>query len=305
MSSNNHVLIVGSIAFDDLEMPTGIYENVWGGAATYASIAASVFSKVHIVGVVGDDFPISLLNSFKERGIDTQGIERAPGKTFRWRGRYSHDLLSRITLETHLNVFSQFSPTIPESARHDPLILLGNIHPRLQQEVLNQLIAPHMVIVDTMNFWIAQEPTALNRLLEKTDVLVINEEETRELSGIHNLVKAAKNILKRGPKQLIIKRGEHSALLFDQEDIFFVPAYPLEDVLDPTGAGDAFAGGLIGYLATCTDISSSTLREGMYYATALASFCVEGIGTERLLAISTNNLIERTNKLKELVLVHR
>ncbi len=294
-------LIVGSMAFDDLEMPSGTFENVLGGAATYSSIAASLLAPVRLVGVVGSDFPAAVLEDLKTRGVDTAGVEHADGKTFRWRGRYSQDLSSRTTLDTQLNVFADFRPKIPAEFRSSPFVLLGNIHPALQLEVLAQVEKPKLVMADTMNFWITGEPKLLGEVLAKIDLLVINDEEARDLTGIHNLVKAAADIRKRGPSRLIIKRGEHGALYFDDAGVFFAPGYPLEEVLDPTGAGDSFAGGLIGYIARMGDVDHKTIRRAIYFGSALGSFCVEGIGPKRLLDVAPKDLAKRMQQFMALV----
>jgi sugar/nucleoside kinase (ribokinase family) len=294
-------LIVGSLAFDDLEMPTGSYNDVLGGAATYSSITASLLAPVRLVGVVGTDFPGAVLEDLKKRGVDTAGVEHADGKTFRWRGRYSPDLASRTTLDTQLNVFADFRPKIPAAFKQTPIVLLGNIHPALQLEVLAQIDKPRLVVADTMNFWITGEPKLLGDVLSKIDLLVINDEEVRQLSGIHNLVKAAKDVLKRGPTKLIVKRGEHGALYFDKSGAFFAPAYPLEEVVDPTGAGDSFAGGLIGYIARVGDLETNTLRRAIYFGSALGSFCVEGIGPRRLLEVTPGDLDKRMKAFTALV----
>jgi sugar/nucleoside kinase (ribokinase family) len=297
------LLIVGSLAFDDLDMPTGEYRDVLGGAAMYCSVAAAVLAggSVRTVGIVGSDFPEAHLDDMRARGIDTAGVERASGRTFRWHGRYSSDLASRTTLDTQLNVFADFSPKIPPAYRDSRFVVLGNIHPKLQTGVLEQIQRPALVAADTMNFWIEREPAALADMLRRVDLLVINDEEARQLSGIHNLVKAAADVRKRGPKMLIVKRGEFGALLFDDAGTFFVPAYPLEDVIDPTGAGDSFAGGLMGYLARTGDFSPTSLRRGLFFAAALGSFCVEGIGPSRLLAIGPSELHARIASFARLV----
>jgi len=294
-------LIVGSLAFDDLEMPTGTFENVIGGAATYSAIAASLLGPVRVVGVVGEDFPQSMLDDLGKRGVDTAGVEKAKGKTFRWRGRYSADLASRETLDTQLNVFADFRPKIPASFKSTPVVLLGNIHPALQLEVLAQIDKPRLVVADTMNFWITGEPKLLAEVLAKVDLLVINDEEARQLTGIHNLVKAARDIVKRGPSRIIVKRGEHGALYFDETGAFFAPAYPLEEVVDPTGAGDSFAGGLIGYVSRVGDLDPKTMRKAMYFGSACGSFCVEGIGPRRLLETTTADLEKRMKAFMALV----
>jgi sugar/nucleoside kinase (ribokinase family) len=303
VTSSDPLLIVGSIAFDDLDMPTGEHRNVLGGAATYAALAASLVARsgARVVGVVGADFPEAHLADLRTRGIDTTGVERAPGKTFRWHGRYSQDLASRTTLDTQLNVFADFSPKIPAAHCASPFVLLGNIHPKLQCDVVGQVQRPKLVAADTMNFWISGEPAALAEMLRRVDLLIINDEEARELSGIHNLVRAAADIRKRGPKMLVIKRGEFGALLFDEAGAFFVPAYPLEEVLDPTGAGDSFAGGLMGYLASRGEVSPAILRKAMFFASALGSLCVEGIGPSRLLATGRPELAARIAAFARLV----
>ncbi len=300
-SSSHGLLIVGSIAFDDLEMPSGIFNDVLGGAATYSSIAASLLAPVRIVGVVGTDFPEATLTDLRARGVDTAGVERVDGKSFRWHGRYSADLMSRESLDTQLGVFATFKPKIPAAYKSSPFVLLGNIHPSLQVEVVGQVEKPKLVAADTMNFWISGEPAALAEMLKKIDLLIINDEEARQLSGIQNLVKAAADIRKRGPSRLIIKRGEFGALLFDEGGTFFVPAYPLEDVQDPTGAGDSFAGGLMGYLARHGDASPRAMRRAMFFASALGSFCVEDIGPRRLLAIGKADLSKRIDAFCRLV----
>jgi len=303
VQNHDAVLVVGSVAFDDLEMPQGTFDGVLGGAATYSSLAASLYAPVRIVGVVGDDFPAEHVELLRGRGIDTTGLERVAGKTFRWRGRYSADLSSRTTLDTQLNVFADFHPKIPAAHRSTPFVLLGNIHPQLQLEVVQQVERPRLVAADTMNLWIGSEPKALGELLKKVDLLIINDEEARELSGVQNLCKAAKDIHKRGPRQLIIKRGEHGALLFDEHGIFFVPAYPLEEVHDPTGAGDSFAGGLIGYLARLGGPASSphTMRKAMFHAAAMGSFCVEEVGPRRIERLVQADLSKRLDLFRALV----
>lgn len=303
MPTPEPLLIVGSIAFDDLDMPSGNFRDVLGGAATYSSLAASLFAPARVVGIVGSDFPEPHLEALRTRNVDTEGVERVTGKTFRWHGKYSEDLSSRITLDTQLNVFADFRPKIPRAYRATPFVLLGNIHPRLQIEVLDQIERPRLVAADTMNFWISGEPDTLGELLGRVDLLVINDEEARQLSGIQNLCKAANEIRKRGPSHLIIKQGEHGALLFDKGGIFFVPAYPLEDVRDPTGAGDTFAGALLGYLARRGSSVDSplALRRAMFFASALGSFCVEDIGPKRLMTLSRVDLTSRIEAFRALV----
>jgi sugar/nucleoside kinase (ribokinase family) len=301
--STNPLLIVGSIAFDDLDMPTGQHRDVLGGAATYSSLAASLLAPgaVRVVGIVGEDFPEGHLAELRARGIDTAGVERAAGRTFRWHGRYSEDLASRTSIDTQLNVFADFSPKIPAAYEKSAFVLLGNIHPKLQVDVLQQARHPKLVAADTMNFWIEREPAALAEMLRRIDLLIINDEEVRQLSGVQNLVRAAADIRKRGPKALVVKRGEFGALLFDDAGTFFVPAYPLEEVLDPTGAGDSFAGGLLGYLAARGEVSPGALRKALFFAAAMGSFCVEGIGPSRLLAMGRPELASRIASFAKLV----
>ncbi|MCC6555446.1 MAG: sugar kinase [Polyangiaceae bacterium] len=300
MTTSSAILIVGSMAFDDLELPTGSARDVVGGSATYSSFAASTFAPVRVVAVVGDDFPAETLDAMRARGIDVEGIERAEGKTFRWSGRYDEDLIHRTTLDTQLNVFASFAPRLPESYRDTPFVLLGNIHPALQLDVLEQIRAPRFVLADTMNFWISGEPRTVASMLRRIDTLVVNDEEARQLSGIYNIRRAAKDILTRGPRRLIIKRGEHGALLFDEEGVFAAPGFPLEDVIDPTGAGDSFAGGLLGYLATQAQVTPLALRRAMLYATATASFCVEAIGTRRIASVTREDITRRVDEIRDL-----
>ena len=300
------LLCVGSIAFDDLEMPSGSYKDVLGGAATYSALAASLLTSVRLVGIIGTDFDEAHLTMLRARGIDTEGVERVEGKTFRWHGRYAPDLMSRESLDTQLNVFADFRPKIPASYKQTPYVLLGNIHPALQVDVLTQVERPRLVAADTMNFWISGEPKALAEMLSRIDLLVINDEEARQLSGIHNISLAAADIRKRGPKYLIIKRGEFGAMLFDgpkneKGGAFFVPGFPLEEVLDPTGAGDTFAGGLMGYIARHDDIGTQAIRRAMFFASALGSFCVESIGPRRVQAITARDLAQRIDQFRQLV----
>jgi sugar/nucleoside kinase (ribokinase family) len=311
LAKGESLLVVGSIAFDDLEMPAGPgaaagevkrYDDVLGGAATYSSIAASLLGPVRLVGIVGGDFDEAHLESLRARGVDTAGVERVSGKTFRWRGRYSADLASRTTLDTQLNVFADFRPKIPAAYRKTPFVLLGNIHPQLQVEVLDQVERPRLVAADTMNFWISGEPAALAKMMKRVDLLMINDEEVRELSGMQNIPKAAADVRKRGPKMLIVKRGEHGALLFDDHGVFYAPAYPLDEVNDPTGAGDTFAGGLMGYLARVGgEVSPLAMRRAMFFASALASFCVEDIGPRRLQTVGKAELGQRIEAFRKLV----
>jgi len=300
VNTRDTILIVGSVAFDDLELPTVNAKDVIGGSATYSALAASTFAPVRVVAVIGDDFPEATLDAMRARGIDTEGIERASGKTFRWAGRYDADLVHRTTLDTQLNVFASFSPKIPAAYKDSRIVLLGNIHPALQLDVLTQVEKPRLVIADTMNFWITGEPKTVDAMLKRIDVLVVNDEEARQLSGKYNLRRAAREILGRGPKRLIIKRGEHGALLFDEHGVFAAPGFPLEDEVDPTGAGDSFAGGLVGYLATKESHSGVTLRRAMIYATATASTCVEAVGTRKVSELTMLKVTERVAAIRAL-----
>ena len=295
------LLVVGSVALDSVEAPAGRRDDILGGSASFFTTAASYFVKPRLVAVVGDDFPPEHVSFLEGRGVDTAGLERVPGRTFRWAGRYSKDLNNRTTLDTQLNVFADFRPKIPAAFKGSPLVMLGNIHPALQLDVLKQVDRPQLVVADTMNFWIKGEPKALEELLPKIDLLVINDEEVRELAGVHNLRRAADEVRKRGPKSLIVKRGEHGALLFDAQGVFFVPAFPLEDVRDPTGAGDSFAGGLLGYLASHDHTQAHAMRRAMFFASAMGSFCVEDIGPKRLLSITRRDLRARLDQFRAMV----
>jgi len=298
------LLVVGSIAFDDIDLPSGEYRNVVGGSATYASLAASPFMRggaVRMVGVVGSDFPRDTLVELERRGIGVTGIEHAAERTFRWHGRYSTDLASRTTIDTQLNVFASFSPKISALERNCTFVFLGNIHPELQVEVVEQVPRRKFIAADTMNFWIEREPSSLARMLRCVDLLIVNDEEARALSGIDTLVRAAADIRRRGPKTLVIKRGEFGALLFDEAGTFFAPGYPLEEVLDPTGAGDSFAGGLMGYLTSRGEATPWVVRKAMFFASSLGSFCVEGVGPARLLAIGHSEIAARIAAFARLV----
>lgn len=299
--SNNNVLIVGSMAFDDLTLPSGEFSNVVGGAATYSAIAASLFSKPRVVGVVGEDFPESVLGDLKARNIDTTGVERAAGKTFRWVGRYAQNLASRETLKTELNVFADFRPKLPASYRDSSMVLLANIQPELQLEVLDQVQSPKFVAADTMNLWIDIERPTLERVIKRVNAMIINDEELRQFAGEHNIKRAAQCILSLGPERLIVKRGEYGAMLFDSEGIFFVPAFPLEDEVDPTGAGDTFAGAFMGQLAQLGKIDGGTTRRALLTAATVASYCVEGVGTERVARLTLKDVERRLGELRNLV----
>jgi sugar/nucleoside kinase (ribokinase family) len=294
------ILVVGSVAYDTVETPFGRAEKVLGGSATFFALAASFFAPVRLVGVVGDDFGEKELNVFRERGIDLQGLERSPGKTFHWQGRYSYDLNARDTICTDLNVFEFFKPKIPAAYRRCEHVFLGNIDPVLQRDVLDQVEKPRLVACDTMNFWISGKPEELRRTLARVDVLLINDAEARELSGEWNIVKAARAIRALGPRALLIKKGEHGVLMFSDEGSFAAPAYPLEDVFDPTGAGDSFAGGFVGYLAAADEANEGTLRRAAVMGSTLASFCVEAFSVDRLITLTRGEIDERFRLFKRL-----
>ncbi|MBI5643722.1 MAG: sugar kinase [Deltaproteobacteria bacterium] len=294
------ILVVGSVAFDSVETPFGKADDVLGGSATYFSTSASYFTDVRLVAVIGEDFPDIHVAQLKEKGIDLAGLKKVPGKTFRWKGRYDYDLNQAHTLETHLNVFSSFNPEIPESYKDSPFVFLANIDPELQMKVLEQVKRPRLVACDTMNFWIEGKPDALKKLLKNVDLFVINEGEAREFSGQASLVKAAKYILNGGPKTLIIKRGEYGALMFNGKSMFSAPAYPLEDIFDPTGAGDTFAGGLMGYLANTGDLSEENIRKAIVFGSVMASFNVEAFSLERLNVLTLEEIRGRFSEFKRL-----
>ena len=298
------LVAVGTVAFDDIETPYGRAEKIVGGACTYISLAASYFvTPVRIVSVVGDDFPAEMLEYMKKRGVDLDGLQIRKGeKSFFWAGKYYRDFNTRDTLDTQLNVLATFDPVLPETYRDTDYLMLGNLTPQVQMRVLDQLKRrPKLVALDTMNFWMN---TALNDLLEvlkKVDVLTINDEEARQLSGETSLVKAAKVIQEMGPKYLIIKKGEHGALLFHRGEIFFAPALPLAEVIDPTGAGDTFAGGFMGWMAQTGDLSFANMKLAIIYGSAMASFCVEKFGIERLKGLTPAMIRNRVQQFADLV----
>ncbi len=294
------ILTVGSVAFDSLKTPFGERSRIVGGAATYFSVAAAFFTDVRLVAVVGEDFGDAEMEMFGGRRIDLTGLQRVPGETFRWKGEYSYDLNSRETIYTHLNVFESFQPTLPEAYRPTPFVFLANIHPSLQLDVLDQVEAPRFVASDTMNFWIEGTPDELRKVLARVDALVINDEEARQLSGEPNLVKAARAIQEMGPKLLVIKRGEYGVLMTRDEGFFAAPAMPLEDVADPTGAGDTFAGGFMGYLAAAGELSEAVVTRAIIAGSALASFAVEDFGLDRLLRLTPEELQARFAAFKRL-----
>ena len=294
------ILVVGSVAFDSVETPFGKADNVLGGSATYFSTAASYFSEVKLVAVVGEDFPDEHIDFLKSKGVDVDGLKKMQGKTFRWEGRYDYDLNEAHTLATHLNVFEKFQPEVPEAYRKSSYVFLANIDPDIQWNVLEQVKKPKFVACDTMNFWIEGKPEALKRLLSKVDLFVLNEGEAREFAKEPNLIKASKKILSYGPKTVIIKRGEYGALMFNGGTIFSAPAYPLESIFDPTGAGDSFAGGLMGYLANTDDTSESNIRQAIIFGSVMASFNVEDFSLNRLKTLTLKEIQERYRQFKQL-----
>jgi sugar/nucleoside kinase (ribokinase family) len=298
------ILTVGTVAFDAIETPFDKTDKIVGGAATYIGWAASYFHKpIQIVSIIGDDFDMNELDKLRTRGVDTEGIEiKEGGKSFFWSGKYHMDMNSRDTLATDLNVLLEFNPILPESYTKPEFVMLGNIDPHLQMQVIDQLeVRPKLIVMDTMNFWMDNTWDKLIETIAKIDVLTINDEEARQLSGELSLVKAAKKIFDMGPKYLVIKKGEHGALLFHGNSVFFAPALPLEDVFDPTGAGDTFAGGFIGYLARSRDVSFENMKRAIIYGSAMASFCVEKFGTERLRDLSREEIDERVEEFIDLV----
>jgi sugar/nucleoside kinase (ribokinase family) len=294
------ILVVGSVAYDTVETPFGRAQRVLGGSASFFSVAASFFAPVNLVGVVGRDFGDDQLAAFRGRPIDLEGLERMDGKTFHWQGRYSLDLNSRDTICTDLNVFEFFKPKIPARYRSSEVVFLGNIDPVLQREVLEQVEAPRLVACDTMNFWIQGKAEELKKTLAKTQILLVNDSEARELSGEWNLVKAARAIRAMGPRIVVVKKGEHGVLLFDERGAFAAPAFPLETVFDPTGAGDTFAGGFMGYLAGAGEVNDAALRRAVIMGSTLASFCVEAFRLDRLLTLTRPEIEERYRLFREL-----
>jgi len=294
------ILVIGSVAFDSVETPFGCRENVLGGSATYFATTASYFTSVKMVAVVGEDFPEQHRSFLDARNIDLAGLQTRPGATFRWKGRYGYDLNEAQTLETHLNVFETFHPQIPVSYRDTPFVFLANIDPELQLEVLQQVARPRLVACDTMNFWIEGKRDALVKTLAHVDILVVNEGEVRQLADEPNLVKAARLILGLGPKTLVVKRGEYGVLVFGEHAIFSAPAYPLEEVFDPTGAGDTFAGGFVGYLAATGNFSDAAVRKATVFGSVMASFTVEDFSLNRLHDLSWSDIEDRFRKFQAL-----
>jgi sugar/nucleoside kinase (ribokinase family) len=294
------VLVVGSIALDAVKTPVEEHSNLLGGSASYAAVAASFFSPVRLVGVVGDDFPESEFEFWKSRKIDSEGVQRANGKTFRWSGEYSWDLNTRETRSIALNVFENFKPALPDAYRQTDFVLLANIAPSLQSHVLGQMKRPRFVVADTMDLWIETTRSDLDALLTRVDLLILNDSEAREMTKETSLIKAGRRIRKMGPRYVAIKKGEHGALLFGEDEFFSCGAYPLEDIHDPTGAGDTFAGGMAGYLAGTVGgkVTFTDLRKAMIYGSVLASFCVEAFSLDRLRKLSMEEITQRYETFK-------
>ena len=294
------ILVVGSVALDSVQTPFGTAKRVLGGSAVFFSSAASLLGPVRVVGVVGEDYPMEKLDFLVERGVDLAGIERAPGESFFWAGRYSHDLNSRETLETRLGVFAEFKPRIPEEFKDSRFVFLGNIDPVLQLDVLDQVHSPEVVVCDTMNYWIGGSRGALLELLKRVDIFMVNDDEVTELAEDHNLLRAARWVQERGPELVVVKKGEHGAVLYGPESVFFVPGFPLEVVLDPTGAGDAFAGGFLGYLTSIQSLTADDYRRAMVYGSAMGSFAVESFSVDRLQALQNGEILRRVLDFKEM-----
>jgi sugar/nucleoside kinase (ribokinase family) len=299
----NKLLIVGTVAFDAIETPFGKTDKILGGAGTYIGLSASFFNlQSAIVSVVGDDFPQEYLDLLLERNIDISGLEVVKGgKTFFWSGRYHNDLNSRDTLDTQLNVLADFQPKVPENYKNADVVMLGNLHPLVQSSVLDQMeTKPKLVVLDTMNFWMDCALPELLDVMKRVDVITINDEEARQLSGEYSLVKAAAKIQAMGPKYVVIKKGEHGALLFHDLQVFFAPALPLEEVFDPTGAGDTFAGGFAGFITQSENVSFENMKNAIIYGSNLASFCVEKFGTERMIDLNKKEVVSRLKQFKSL-----
>jgi sugar/nucleoside kinase (ribokinase family) len=292
------ILVVGSVAFDSVETPFGKVAEVLGGSGTYFSTAASFFTPVNLVAVVGADFPEEHLDFLRSRNVDLAGLQRAEGRTFRWQGRYGYDLNEAETLDTQLNVFSDFRPELPAAYREAEYVFLANIDPELQLEVLRQVQRPRLVACDTMNFWISGKRQALLETLQHVDVLIINEAEARQLAEDPNLARAARRILGMGPRTLVVKRGEYGVIMFSEHSVFAAPAYPLEEVFDPTGAGDTFAGGFVGYLAANRTLDEDGIRRAIVFGSVMASFTVEDFSLNRLRTLEYRELEERFTRIK-------
>lgn len=294
------VLVVGSVALDTVETPFGVAEEVIGGSAVFFSAAASIFSEVQLVGVVGADYPMEELAFLQARGVDLRGIETASGESFRWKGRYAYDLNARETVWTRLGVFADFQARIPEPFRDAGLVFLGNIDPGLQMGVLDQVRVPEIVVCDTMNYWIEGAREPLLKLLERVDILMVNDAEARQLAEEPNLLKAARRIQALGPSMVVVKKGEHGAILFADGWVFFVPGYPLEEVFDPTGAGDAFAGGFLGYLAWSGGRDEDDFRRAMVYGSAMGSYAVEDFSVDRFKTLGPQDVADRIREFRQM-----
>jgi sugar/nucleoside kinase (ribokinase family) len=295
------LLVVGSIALDSVETPFGATADALGGSAVFFSHAASILHPVQMVGVVGNDYPLAALETLAGRGVDLTGVVRATGESFRWKGKYSYDLQNRETLETRLGVFADFNPVIPDAFRGAKYVFLGNIDPVLQHRVLDQIARPSLVACDTMNYWIHGKRQVLLDLLQRIDVLLVNDSEARELSGDWNVYRAARWILRHGPRMVVVKQGVYGAVLVDAEQVFYIPAYPLEEVYDPTGAGDSFAGGFMGYLAQRDDLSAANVRRALVYGAAMGSFAVEQFSVRRFEEIGPAEVTARVREFADLV----
>ncbi|MDH5758694.1 MAG: PfkB family carbohydrate kinase [Gemmatimonadota bacterium] len=294
------ILCVGSVALDSVETPFGKAERVPGGSAVFFSASASMFSPVQVVGVVGNEYPLDRLDFLRERGVDLSGVERKDGESFFWAGRYHYDLNTRDTLETRLGVFADFQPRIPDEFRRARTVFLGNIHPTLQHEVLDQVDDPELVVCDTMNYWIEGNRKELVSLLERVKILIINDEEARQLADTPNLLSASRWIRDRGPEILVVKKGEHGAILFADGWLFFAPGYPLEEVFDPTGAGDAFAGGFVGYLAQNGSLDPDSLRRATIFGSAMGSYAVEAFSVDRFRTLDPSQVYDRVREFREM-----
>lgn len=294
------LVVVGSVALDSVETPFGRAEEVLGGSASFFSAAASLFHPVQLVGVVGDDFPLDALDFLKPRGVDLGGLSTEHGESFRWSGRYDYDLNTAHTLETRLGVFADFDPVLPQSFRSADWVFLANIDPELQLGVLEQVEKPRLIAADTMNYWIAGKRDALVELIGRIDVLLLNDAEIRQLTGQMNLARAARAVMEMGPSTVVVKKGEHGAMLFSGDAVFFVPGYPLETIFDPTGAGDSFAGGFLGYLARSGSTDIDHLRRAMVFGSALGSFAVEAFSVERLVALTEGEVIDRVGRFRDM-----
>lgn len=295
------LIIVGSVAFDTIETPYGRRERIVGGSGTYCALAASFFTKPKIVGVVGEDFPEETIDLFKERGIDLQGLKMESGKTFHWEARYGHDPNQRTTIKTELNVFENFKPILPPEYRSAEIVFLGNIDPDQQEDILAQAKHPKLIAMDTINLWITSKPASLLRVLENVDVFFANEEEIKMLAKETNLIKAGKELFSQGPSLIVMKKGEHGALILGKEFIFGVLAYPCEEVIDPTGAGDSFAGGFLGYLDKVKSFDEKAIRKAGVFGSVMASFIIEDFGIYRFKSLSLSEIETRYNQFKKLV----